>query len=99
MLMLGDDYELTMCIEVHVVTIDVYPHHPAWLGWEPRDDHARPWWIVTLSGPKCPLSDNSTLLAWPLPTVPSDPEHINITAINTDALTEAWATVTMPDWK
>ena len=28
--------------------------------------------------------------------VPSDPEHINITAINIDALTEALATVTMP---
>ena len=27
---------------------------------------------------------------------PSDPEHINITAINIDALTEAWATVTVP---
>ena len=27
---------------------------------------------------------------------PSDPEHINITALNIDALTEAWATVTMP---
>ena len=28
--------------------------------------------------------------------VPSDPELINITAINIDAPTEAWATVTMP---
>ena len=27
---------------------------------------------------------------------PSDPEHINITALNIDALTKAWATVTMP---
>ena len=29
-------------------------------------------------------------------TAPSDPEHINITAINIDALTEACATVTVP---
>ena len=28
--------------------------------------------------------------------LPSDPEHINITAINIDALTEAWTTVIMP---
>ena len=27
---------------------------------------------------------------------PIDPEHINITALNIDALTKAWATVTMP---
>ena len=27
---------------------------------------------------------------------PSDPEHININATNIDALTEAWATITMP---
>ena len=27
---------------------------------------------------------------------PSEPKHINITAINIDTLTEAWATVTMP---
>ena len=27
---------------------------------------------------------------------PSDPEHINITTINIDVLTKAWATVTMP---
>ena len=31
-----------------------------------------------------------------LSPVPSDPDHINTTAINIDALTEAWATVTMP---
>ena len=34
--------------KVHVITTDVHPHHSAWLGWEPGDDHARssallPW--------------------------------------------------------
>ena len=36
---------------------------------------------------------NPMIIPYP---APSDPEHINITAINIDALTEAWATVTMP---
>ena len=27
---------------------------------------------------------------------PSDAEHINITAVNIDALTEVWPTITMP---
>ena len=34
-------------------------------------------------------------ISMPYPA-PSDPEHINITALNIDALTKAWANVTMP---
>ena len=34
-------------------------------------------------------------ISMPYPA-PSDPEHINITTINIDTLTEAWATVSMP---
>ena len=48
-----------------------------------------------LKWPKMALSNNSTPISMPSPG-PNDPEHINITAINIDALTEAWATVTMP---
>ena len=82
----GDDYD-PQCDEVCVITIDFHPHHSAWLGWKPGNDHVRP----------------SGLLPWVAQNIhsattvpPIDPEHTNITAINIDALTEAWATVTMP---
>ena len=58
-------------------------------------DHARP-------GALSPQVDQNTYSVTTVPPIrmpspaPSDPEHIKITAINIDALTEAWATITMP---
>ena len=37
----GDDYD-QQCSEVCTITIGVDPHHSAWLGQKPRDNHARP---------------------------------------------------------
>ena len=90
----GNDYDL-QCHEVCVTTIDVHLHHSASLGWEPEDDHARPSemspWVAQNAHPATIVPPISMLSP-----APSDPEHINITAINIDALTDAWATVTMP---
>ena len=89
----GDDYDL-QCDEVHVITIDVHPHHSAWLGQKPRDDHAMP---SALSPQVAKNAHSATRLPPISMSYPSsDWEHINITAINIDALTNAWATVTMP---
>ena len=86
----GDDFD-PQCDELHVILIDVHPHHSAQLGWEPGDNHACPSalfpWVtqnahsVTIVPP----------ISMPYPG-PSDQEHINIIAINIDALTMAWAT-------
>ena len=48
-----------------------------------------------LQWPKCPPSKNSTPFSM-FSSALSNPEHISITAINIDALTETWATITMP---
>ena len=90
----GDDCN-QQCNEIHVITIDVHPHHSAQLGQKPRDDYA-------MHSALSPWVAQNTCLAMIVPPIsmpypaPSDPEHINITAINIDSLTKAWEIVTMP---
>ena len=90
----GDDYD-PQCNEVCVITIGAHPQHSAELGWKPGDDHARP---SVLSPWVAQNAHSATIvppISIPYPT-PSDPEHIIITAVNINALIEAWETVTMP---
>ena len=90
----GNDYG-PQCDEVHVITIDVHPYHSVQLGWKPRDDHVRPSALlpqVTQNAHSAPIVPP---ISKPYPAL-IDPKHINITALNIDALTKAWATVTIP---
>ena len=90
----GNDYD-PQCDEVSVIAIDVHPHHSAWLGWKPRHDHARPGALSPWVAQNAYIATIVPPISMPYPA-PGDPEHINLTAINIDALTKAWATVTMP---
>ena len=90
-----DDYD-QQCDEVCVITIDVQPHHSASLGQRPRDDHARPSVLLAHMAQNAHSATIIPSIGIPYPA-PSEPENINITAFNIDALTKAWATVTMPD--
>ena len=77
------------------ITIYVHPYQTTSLGWEPGDHHARLGVLL----PWVAQNDHSVTIVPPITMhypVPSDPEHINTTAINIDALNEAWTTVTMP---
>ena len=91
---LGDDYKL-QCVEVHVIAIDVHPHHSAWLAKKPGDDHAMP---SALSPLVAQNSQSATKV--PLSACPTEPLVTRNTSSSLqstlDALTEAWATVTIP---
>ena len=83
------------CNEVCVITIDVHLHHSASLGWESGNDHARPSALL----PGVTQNSHSVTIVSPIsmsPPAPHNPEHINITAINIDALTKTWETITVP---
>ena len=62
---------------------------------EPRDDHARPGALLPQVSPNAHSATKVPPISIPYPA-PSEPKYINITAINIDALAEAWATVTIP---